>query len=321
MSNQNQVLAPDPQTSFWWVNHKQTARVEIDEGYIWSPQKNKNGSSNHSYNNLPLTKPGDIIFSYAGGKIPAVGKIAAHVKEEERPEEFGATGHQWDKKGWLVQVQWQSLSSPIVPKDHLSKIRPLLPEKYSPIQANGNGNQSIYLAKISNDLGNTLLSLVGESDLSIGYDLEDIDTARVEDELEYEIQSSNITSTQKQQLVLSRVGQGLFRSNVKKIESKCRVTQVSEIELLVASHIKPWKDSSNEERLDGHNGLLLSPHIDKLFDKGLISFSDEGQFLISSKSIESVLKKWHIDTSITVGTFTKKQRQYLSYHRTNVFKS
>ncbi|MBS1603209.1 MAG: HNH endonuclease, partial [Bacteroidetes bacterium] len=90
--------------------------------------------------------------------------------------------------------------------------------------------------------------------------------------------------------------------------------------LLVASHIKPWKVSTNEERLDGHNGLLLSPHIDKLFDQGWISFSDEGQFLISSRAIESTLKKWHIDTSISVGPFTKRQQQYLSYHRTNVFK-
>ena len=92
-------LAADPYVSFWWVNHKQTAKVEIDEGYIWSPQKNKNGHFRQGYYNLTLTKPGDIIFSFAKGKIPAVGKIVAQVREEERPEQFGKAGQKWDKKG------------------------------------------------------------------------------------------------------------------------------------------------------------------------------------------------------------------------------
>jgi len=315
-----QVLAPDTNISFWWVNHRQTARVEIAEGYIWSPQRNKNGSINQSYINLTLTNPGDIIFSYAGGKIAAVGKIAAEVQEEERPEEFGTTGHQWDKKGWLVPVQWQPLTTPLLPKSHLASISPFLPEKYSPIQANGNGNQSIYLAKISNELGNVLLSLINQTNLGIGYQLEEIDTALVEEGQEYEIQHLNIPNTQKQQLIYSRIGQGLFRFNVEKIESKCRVTKVSDKRLLIASHVKPWKDSTNEERLDGHNGLLLAPHVDKLFDKGWISFSDEGKLLVSSKKIEPILRSWYIDSSISVGTFTNRQRQYLSYHRTNVFK-
>jgi hypothetical protein len=316
-----QVFAPDINISFWWVNHKQTARVEIEEGYIWSPKRNNAGAFSQGYHNLTLAKPGDIIFSYADGKIPAVGKIIAKAQEKEKPEEFGKKGQNWDKKGWLVQVEWRLLSSPLIPKFHLSIIVPLLPEKYAPIRANGHGNEGMYLANISSELGNLLLSLVGHEDFSVAYDLEEIDSSLVEEACEDEIQNQNIPDTEKKQLIRSRIGQGLFRSKVAQIESKCRVTGVSNKSLLIASHMKPWKDSTNEERLDGHNGLLLAPHIDKLFDKGWISFSDEGQLLISPKLTEPILQSWHIHESITVGAFSKKQRQYLAYHRNNVFKS
>jgi putative restriction endonuclease len=50
---------------------------------------------------------------------------------------------------------------------------------------------------------------------------------------------------------------------------------------LVASHCKPWRDSSNEERINGENGLLLTPTIDHLFDRGFIGFEDNGTLILS----------------------------------------
>nr|WP_295865635.1 HNH endonuclease [uncultured Chitinophaga sp.] len=306
--------------SFWWVNHKQTGKVEVNEGYIWSPQKNNNGSTNQTYINLTKTALGDIIFSYADGQIPAVGKVIASVQNKERPAEFGKTGQQWDKTGWLVSVQWQKLWSPLVPKDHLNQIVPLLPPKYSPIQANGNGNQGVYLAAISSQLGNKLLSLIEQANNGTHQAIEEIDTSLEERAQERDIERAPIPTTQKQQLIMARVGQGDFRLNVQKIESKCRITGLTDKRLLIASHIKPWKDSSNKERLDGHNGLLLSPHIDKLFDKGWISFSDQGKLLVSKEKIQPILSTWSIDINMLVGTFTDQQKMYLEYHRTNIFK-
>ncbi|MFE8730531.1 HNH endonuclease, partial [Aeromonas hydrophila] len=88
------------------------------------------------------------------------------------------------------------------------------------------------------------------------------------------IQASTLNATEKQQLVKSRRGQGIFRANLEKVELACRVTGVTNTALLIASHIKPWsRCANNAERLDGNNGLLLSPHIDKLFDRGWITFS------------------------------------------------
>jgi hypothetical protein len=73
------------------------------------------------------------------------------------------------------------------------------------------------------------------------------------------------------------VGQGLFKERVSRIERACRITFVDNPTHLIASHIKPWRESTNEERLHEGNGLLLTPTVDHLFDRGFISFQDSGE--------------------------------------------
>lgn len=90
---------------------------------------------------------------------------------------------------------------------------------------------------------------------------------------------------------------------------------------LRASHIKPWRASSTFEKLDGNNGLLLSPHIDHLFDQGFISFTDDGILLISSKVDVDTLIHWGIEVEGGYGSFRPKQLPYLAFHREFVFKS
>lgn len=70
--------------AYWWVNHKQTFSNEIEGGYIWSPKENSNGSRNQTYINLTLTRPGDIVFSYASGKIKAIGVVTSSWRESKR---------------------------------------------------------------------------------------------------------------------------------------------------------------------------------------------------------------------------------------------
>ena len=105
---------------------------------------------------------------------------------------------------------------------------------------------------------------------------------------------TDIGATTKEQLVKSRRGQGVFRSNVRLNEKGCRVTGVTDPQHLRASHIKPWKDSTDEEKLDGCNGLLLAPHIDHLFDKGQITFTNNGDLLVSPRMDRAVLAKWGV---------------------------
>ena len=91
-------------------------------------------------------------------------------------------------------------------------------------------------------------------------------------------------------MVTSRVGQGFYRQQViEKWGGKCPLTGIDILPILISSHIVPWAESNDEERLDVENGILFSPLIDSLFDKHLISFDDDGNLLISSKlSADSV---------------------------------
>jgi len=129
------------------------------------------------------------------------------------------------------------------------------------------------LYSITDTAGNRLLDLI-----------ENDEVINIEEQICFNIENSSIEKTTKESLVKSRVGQGIFRDNVKKVcENKCAITGSELTDIHIASHIKPWKYSSNEERLDPYNGFLLSPTYDKLFDKGYISFDNKGKIILSSK--------------------------------------
>ena len=131
----------------------------------------------------------------------------------------------------------------------------------------------------------------------------------------------NLKETERIALVRSRIGQGLFREElIKKYNSSCVITGISEKKLLIASHVKPWAVCNNSERLSVDNGLLLSPTFDKLFDCGLISFKNTGKILISSQLSTDVISKLHISTSDSFDLkVTTELKQNLEYHRDMVF--
>jgi hypothetical protein len=131
--------------------------------------------------------------------------------------------------------------------------------------------------------------------------------------------STTISATEKPQLILARRGQGLFRARLELLEAGCRLTGVKDRAHLRASHIKPWRASSNVERLDGSNGLLLAPHVDHLFDRGFISFEDDGALLVSPRLDLAVLAAWSLVAAQDAEAFSDKQRGYLAYHRGKVF--
>ena len=302
--------------NYWWVNQKQTFKQEYEGGYLWSPKHNKNGGFNKYYDNMTKLQAGDVVFSYRAGLVVALGVAQAPAYSSQKPKEYGKAGESWEDDGWRADLDYSLVKKQIRPKDHIEGIAPLLPSKYSPLQSNGNGNQ-VYLCSISEELATLLLHLTGEELHNIQLLAEDTEQDR---NLASRIQrNDHIGETEALQIVKSRKGQGLFKSNVTRIEDCCRVTGANKIAHLIASHIKPWSKSNNRERLDGNNGLLLSPHIDHLFDKGYISFDDNGELLISKVADKSTLKFWHVETK-NVGAFTDEQCKYLEYHRQHIFK-
>ena len=145
---------------------------------------------------------------------------------------------------------------------------------------------------------------------------EDIEDDRAEAAL---MQRADLTAGQKLALARARRGQGDYRHNVEQIEKSCRITGLFDRRHLRARHIRPWRLSDDQQKLDGQNGLLLSPHLDHLFERGFISFSDEGELLVSKHLNPAVFETWGLRAQRNVGAFTAVQRQYLAYHREHVF--
>lgn len=279
--------------------------------------------------------PGDAIFSFRDRRICAIGVAHSDSYECPKPPEFGAAGPNWDKIGWKVDVQFHKLGNPVRPKDHMDRIRQVLPPEYSPLRNDGNGLQNVYLTEIGSAFAEVLVGLIGSEArhlvsvaAALSADrpmLEKADRQGVdewEDHLQQKIvKDSNLDVTEVRDLVKARRGQGLFKQRLMRVEKACRITHVSNPVHLMGSHIKPWRDSNNEERLDGENGLLLTPSIDHLFDRGSISFKNDGALIIAPRADLRALGEMGVPTTETfnVGRFTAKQKQFLEFHRDAVF--
>lgn len=128
----------------------------------------------------------------------------------------------------------------------------------------------------------------------------------------------NLTQTEKEQLVKARIGQGDFRDRLFDKWKRCCMTGCTIRPILRASHIKPWRHSTNEERLDVFNGLLLSANMDALFDRGLIAFSDNGHIIRGLEISAQDLVALGCKSDLTI-KFTKRHTPYLEHHRNEVF--
>lgn len=316
---------------YWWVNQNQTYRHELRGGYLWSPKRKKDGSRNPFYEFMREVAPGDLVFSFVDTFIRAIGTARSHAYEAPKPEEFGSAGRNWEMIGWRIDVSFSELPNRVRPADWMGLLGPLLPKKYSPLRPNGHGSQTIYLTELPGAFALELARLLGTEVESIArneivFDDEAIaprpDLILWEDHLRAEIETDPILApTEREALVLARRGQGKFREGVQQFERFCRVTRVDRPEHLRASHCKPWRDSNNEERLDPENGLLLTPSIDHLFDRGYISFQSDGKLIISPVAHRESLSRMGVavDQSLNVGRFTDRQGRFLEFHRDEVF--
>ena len=319
--------------NYWWVNHSQTFRHEFFGKYVWSPKRKRNDQINPFYETMREVSPGDIIFSFADGAIKGFGMARTHCYTSPRPDEFGHIGQAWNEVGWRVDIDFQPFIEPVLPARHMQAIGPTLPERYSPIRANGHGNQGVYLAQIPRAMALVIAQLASPELLGIIQGIQVSEVAETplpelrgiteweEQEVSRISEDRALPDTEKDALIKARRGQGRFRQRVGRLKRFCRVTRVDRPEHLIASHIKPWRESDNRERLFEGNGLLLTPTIDHLFDRGFISFENSGELLVSPVAHEDSLKKMGIitDRVVNVGGFAEAQREFLEFHRTSVF--
>jgi putative restriction endonuclease len=304
-------MSKRPPIQYWWVNHKYGTAQGLTGEYLRSSERNRNGSRNESHRNLMRVQPGDLVFAFADGAVRAVGIALRSAVEAPPPAQ----------REWQLPVRFLQLGVPLNPKTHMLRLKPVLPRSYSPLRVTGMRNPTVYLASISDAMTEVLRQLLDEQ-------LEDIEaqinaavgSELADDWIEATIQRrTDIDPADRQQLIRARRGQGVFRRNLEKIENACRVTGLLDRRHLRAIHIKPWSASEDREKLDGCNGLLLSPHVAHLFARGYISFADNGELLISRHLNPAVLKSWTLRPPINVGALRPQQRLYLEYHRREVF--
>jgi predicted restriction endonuclease len=129
--------------------------------------------------------------------------------------------------------------------------------------------------------------------------------------------------TEAERVVVQRVGQDLFRRGLLEFwEGQCAITGLAVVELLRASHAKPWADcASDAERMDVHNGLLLAAHLDAAFDRGLITVSEEGVVVVSPRLPRDALPLLALSSPRHIRSLRAAHQPYLAWHRESVFRA
>ena len=256
-------------------------------------------------------QPGDVIFSYYRQTIAAVSISKRRAFVSPRPRNFPPTTP-WNEEGRRIDVSYRKLEPPL-PLSHVrSELQPFLPEKYSPLTREGTGVQA-YLFKLPPKAGQLLLERVGMN--------EHVDGDQIVQSAIEQTEDSYLRPTERQAIVQSRMGQGAFRQRVLELwRRRCSVTGFDIEPLLRASHIKPWRDSTNQERLDPYNGLLLCPSYDAAFDQGYISFDHDGKLLLGKDFTKGQATTLGISSSARLSKLRPKTMQYLEYHRKSVLK-
>jgi len=184
-----------------------------------------------------------------------------------------------------------------------------------------NNGKSIYEFRLQSQFAKQV------SDPSSSDDTEFFTRERIEQKIVSVIRSDEtITATEKESLVYSRIGQGVFREKLLvDCGSKCPISQITDTRILRASHIMPWRFASNSDRLDPKNGLILSPTYDLLFDQGLITFEANKTIRISSQLSDETVRKLGLIDGATFRDLplspveNSKRLEFLKYHRETIF--
>ena len=135
-----------------------------------------------------------------------------------------------------------------------------------------------------------------------------------------EIKRAGLKGETIEAFVKARVNQGVFRDKLTRRYNSCCLCGMSNSSLLMASHIKPWSVSQPSEKLDVDNGFLMCPNHDKLFDQGWITFDDNGDIIVSDDLSDLDRVFMNIRNTMKI-QLTEKNKAYLTYHRTNIFKN
>jgi putative restriction endonuclease len=304
--------------NYYWVNQGKTYKEEKSGAYLWAPVKNAQGNTFFHWENMLKLAVNDIVFNYRKGALVGYCVISSKSYFAPQPEEF-TVDVEWEHEGHMADAVYYVFDDPLVLEEVYHKIEHVLPGKYSPINATKKeerlqikANQG-YLYQINSEVAKLLCEIAKVKSEVL------FDDNGVENKLQEDYKTPDVTS--RTGLVTSRVGQGEYRRRIlKRWNYQCAVTKCSIKEILIASHIVPWKDSNNRERMDVDNGILLSPVYDALFDKHFISFNKAGKIILSKSLSHTELSKFGITGHESISNLSAGNHRYLEVHRKKLAK-
>lgn len=294
------------------VMQGQNYEEEKELGFIWTPQKDRSGSEQHSWERVREVKEGDRIFHYVKGDIVAISVAKTDCTIEKKPTSKKST------QGYLVQLAYYEFEKPLTIQDYFDKISLHLPKKYSPFQQDSSGNQG-YLYPCNEALLIKLVELIG--DLNI-YE-------EVDEQLEFALGIVKRTAhnplipllaeTESAAKTKVRIEKKKFKQALlHQWHSKCAICEIDLLELLKASHAKPWKDSTKLERVNKYNGILFCANHAELYNRGFIAFDGQGKIHISSLISEENYEKYAIHAKVKIAR-VEENKYYFKWHKRNLF--
>lgn len=298
---------------YYWVNQGKTYKEEKEGGYLWAPVKNSKGKSFFYWTNMKRLRPKDLVYNYRKGYLIGYCIIKSESYLAPQPEEF-SVDVEWEEEGFMADAEYYLFDKPLSAFEIHNNIADLLPSKYGPLNAikkegqlKVKANQG-YLYELSREIGDTLIGLFKIKH----HQSFDSNNDDANNDSDYNIPDK----TSRKGLVTSRIGQGKYRRRIlKRWGFKCAVNGSRIKEVLIASHIVPWRESTNAERLDVDNGILLSPVYDALFDRHYISFDDNGFIILSKALSKAEFSKIGVDGREKIERLTDKNKIYLERHR------
>lgn len=290
--------------SFFWVNIGGSYKEVKEQNFLWAPQygMNKNGQkfSNASWETVKGVKAGDVIFCNKDREIVYVATATADAEPAPRP--LSRSFDKWEREGTRVDVDLTVLEHPI----DVSQFSEIFMSSYnessrpSVFAENGSCTQT-YMCEIPEVAAKMIASFISEN-VSIDFNKE---TAKVKE----------ATGSTKETIIQARVGHGPYRDKLfKKWGGKCAVTGIALESMLTASHIVSWSISNDKEKVDPYNGLPLIPNLDRLFDRGMISFDDNGH-LLHKKEFSGLLRDLKIPLDSKIDGLFGENKKYLKRHR------
>ena len=292
--------------SFHWVNIGDSYQEVLDNGFLWAPTlkitETGKKTRNAGWDSVENVRKNDIIFCNRDGAIIYVA--IAKKDTFKAPKPVTRTFNRWHNEGFQVDVKVIELDHPIPVNDFKYELNNILAKELKPKVFDKNlNNCQIYMAPLNLLGGAFLLDLIGDESLTVH---EAIDDSGQE----------ALSGSDKTILSKARVGHGKYREELLSLwDSTCPITAINEPSLLIASHIVPWQLSDSFDKVNKYNGLLLSPHIDKLFDRGFISFDDSGQILFHTKMSSSTAKNLGISTATRIDNLKAENLPFLKKHR------